>query len=60
MSAAWLTHELDRYDSLAPGMREVLVNSQVGPILDAVHIVAQIAVSEPVFAAQALETQRRG
>jgi neurofibromin 1 len=41
-------------------MREVLVNSQVGPILDAVHIVAQIAVSEPVFAAQALETQRRG
>lgn len=48
------------YDSLAPGMREVFVNSQSGPILDAVHVIAQIAVSEPVFIAQALETARRG
>ncbi|PWN42984.1 hypothetical protein IE81DRAFT_366164 [Ceraceosorus guamensis] len=48
------------YDSLAPGMRDVFVNSQNGPILDAVHTIARIAVSEPVFAAQALETTRRG
>ena len=48
------------YDSLAPGIREIFVNSQNGAILDAVHGIAQTAVSEPVFAAQAHETVKRG
>ncbi|PWN51037.1 hypothetical protein IE53DRAFT_314631 [Violaceomyces palustris] len=48
------------YDSLAPLMREIFVNCQNGAILDAVHGIAQIAVSEPVFAAQAIETAKRG
>jgi len=48
------------YDSLAPGMREVTINSQVAPILDAVNAIAQVAVSEPIFSAQAMETTLRG
>ncbi|KAK0540963.1 Ras GTPase activating protein ira2 [Tilletia horrida] len=48
------------YDSLAPGMREVTINSQVAPILDAVNAIAQVAVSEPIFSAQAMETTIRG
>lgn len=36
------------------------MNCQSSPILDSVHSIAQIAVSEPVFAAQALETGKRG
>lgn len=48
------------YDSLAPGLREILVNSQSGRLLGAVQTIAQAAVFEPVFAAQASETARRG
>ena len=48
------------YNSLAPSMREILINSQLGPIVDAVQTIAQAAIFEPVFAAQATETARRG
>ncbi|KAK0555397.1 Ras GTPase activating protein ira2 [Tilletia horrida] len=48
------------YDSLVGGMREVTINSQVAPILDAVNAIAQVAVSEPIFSAQAKETSLRG
>jgi neurofibromin 1 len=41
-------------------MREVFVNSQSGQILDAVQTIAHIGVSEPVFAAQLVETAKRG
>ncbi|SNX82669.1 related to Neurofibromin [Melanopsichium pennsylvanicum] len=48
------------YDSLAPSMKDVFVNCSNGAILDAVHGIAQTAVSQPFFAAQARETQKRG
>ena len=48
------------YDSLAPSMKDVFVNCSNGAILDAVHGIAQTAVSQPFFAAQARETAIRG
>lgn len=48
------------YDSLAPSMKEIFVNCSNGAILDAVHGIAQTAVSQPFFAAQAHETAKRG
>ncbi|SPO22404.1 related to Neurofibromin [Ustilago trichophora] len=48
------------YDSLAPSMKDIFVNCSNGAILDAVHGIAQTAVSQPFFAAQARETQKRG
>ncbi|KAI3488806.1 hypothetical protein L1887_47147 [Cichorium endivia] len=44
------------YDSLAPSMKDVFVNCSNGAILDAVHGIAQTALSQPFFAAQARET----
>lgn len=41
-------------------MREVFVNSQSAHILEAVQTIAHIGVSEPVFAAQLVETAKRG
>uniref|UniRef100_V5ET08 Ras GTPase activating protein RasGAP n=2 Tax=Kalmanozyma brasiliensis (strain GHG001) TaxID=1365824 RepID=V5ET08_KALBG len=48
------------YDSLAPSMKDIFVNCSNGAILDAVHGIAQTAVSQPFFAAQARETAKRG
>lgn len=48
------------YDSLAPSMKDVFVNCSNGAILDAVHGIAQTALSQPFFAAQARETAKRG
>ncbi|SOV02504.1 related to neurofibromin [Ustilago sp. UG-2017a] len=48
------------YDSLAPSMKDVFLNCSNGAILDAVHGIAQTAVSQPLFAAQARETAKRG
>ncbi|GAC96962.1 RasGAP group protein [Pseudozyma hubeiensis SY62] len=48
------------YDSLAPSMKDIFVNCSNGAILDAVHGIAQTAVSQPLFAAQARETAKRG
>lgn len=41
-------------------MQEIFVKSQNAAIVRAVHSIASIAVREPVFAAQASETARRG
>ncbi|CDR87933.1 related to Neurofibromin [Sporisorium scitamineum] len=48
------------YDSLAPSMKDIFVNCSNGAILDAVHGIAQTAVSQPFFAVQARETAKRG
>ncbi|CAO1614414.1 unnamed protein product [Parajaminaea phylloscopi] len=48
------------YGTLAPGLREIMVNSQSGRLLCAVQAIMQAATFEPVFAAQAAETARRG
>ncbi|KDN38513.1 hypothetical protein K437DRAFT_22753 [Tilletiaria anomala UBC 951] len=48
------------YDWLSPGMQDVFVKSQNPQVIKAVHSIASIAVCEPVFAAQAAETARRG
>lgn len=47
-------------ESLDGGMRDVFENSQVGSLLDSIHAIAHIAASQPIFAAQARETARRG
>jgi neurofibromin 1 len=48
------------YDSLAPLMKDIFVNCSNGAILDAAHGIAQTAVSQPLFAAQARETAKLG
>ncbi|CAO1638983.1 unnamed protein product [Sympodiomycopsis kandeliae] len=48
------------YESLAAGMREVLINSQSRQLLEATQAIVQTAVFEPIFNAQATETAQRG